>query len=220
RDGQGARDLVEDGDLARAERAEVALQQAAQEGDVPDEARVVETARLAVRLARLPRRTLAQRRDGRVDVRERHHDAHEERDAEDHDRQLQEAATDEAQDRAHGCPPGVAVVRCMTASVLGTGPLARGVARGPVVGLLRSGYLTTPASRKDSPVTGRGLKPWICELSHAVGSLRCSSGYSGTSSEIRSYAWFHSSCCSSPEVRTAESRIVCSSANFGSSFQR
>ena len=74
-------------------------------------------------------------------------------------------------------------------------------------------------ARTDSPVKGTGWKPASsCEL-QAVGSLRWNSGYSTAWSEIRSYAWFQDSCCSSPSWVTAVSSSVRSSAYSGESAQ-
>ncbi|CNK99744.1 Uncharacterised protein [Mycobacterium tuberculosis] len=120
----------------------------------------------AIRLQSLRGGGLAERGARRVDGREGHHEEDQERDAEDHQRQLQQSPTDEAERVGHVplLPGGWGV----------TGVRASG-SRTPVV-WGRCYFAATPTSRNDRPVVGTGWKPTSSWLLQAVGSLRWNSG--------------------------------------------
>src|SRR5690606_35990184 len=155
-DREGAEDLVDDGDLAGAVGAEVALEEAPEEQQVPRTQRLVEAVGLPVRLAGGDGGTLAEGVDRGVDRREGHHDEDEQGDAQDHDGELEETPSRQAQQCGHAL-----------GSLAGGGVVRRpgSPAAAPVTHWAR-----TPTSRKDSPVSGTGANPTRSSLLHAVGS--------------------------------------------------
>ena len=77
------------------------MQQTAQKGDIAHQEPLVQPVGLAEGLEGLGRSGLAECGARRVDRRERHHEEDEECDAEDHQRQLQEAPADEVERIRH-----------------------------------------------------------------------------------------------------------------------